>query len=148
MSTSDGMKADILGLFFGQYNTAPGEATPSTDLTIKKDDLMASDREIVGRYAWQNDTSNTVALVCQVSIDGVPVTDMGGANVKATGRAGTVDEVVFKYPNTAKALALGKHFVSITPGVHNGVLGGQHTYGIGFPTTTWFPAKSFSITLV
>ncbi len=147
----NGMSADILGLFFGQYNSAEGETDPSTDLTIAKSDLLGlgSERLIVGRYAWKNSTNHTPSLVCQVAIDGLPIiSDYGGANIWASGRAGTIDEVVFQYPNTAKALSLGKHTVTITPGVHYGVLGAQNTFGIGFPATSWFTPRTFSITLV
>lgn len=141
---------DILGLFFGQYNTAQGETDPSTDLVIKKDDFNRSTGNIVGRFAWTNTGGYTEAIVTQVTVDGVPVkTVFGGGNVTTQGQNGTIDTPLFIYPNTAKALATNvKHVVKVTPGVRHGVLGGDHTFGIGFPSTDWFPIKTFSVTFV
>jgi hypothetical protein len=146
---SDILKADILGLFFGQYNTAPGETPPSMDLTIKLSELMGlgSERIIVGRFTYQNSSGQIPTLVTKVSIDGEPSQDYGGFN-KFPGAGGVVDLPVFKYPNTAKALAAGKHTIIVTPGLHWAIFGSPQSYETVWPTTTWYPPKTFTITLV
>ena len=141
------MNADILGLFFGTYNTATGQAQPQTELTIKKEDLDRSSEIFVGRYIWQNTTGYTIALECQVTIDGVPAQYYGGSNV-VSGQAGQVDVPLFRWPGTAKANALGKHTIVVTPGLHKGVMGGQETFEVSLPKTFWFPQKTFTVNLV
>jgi hypothetical protein len=141
-------KVDILGLLFGVYNTAEGQEDPKTDLTIKKTDLNQSSGNFVGRFAWSNTGGYTETILAKVKIDGVEVPAFGGSRVTTQGQNGTVDTVVFRWPNTAKANKIGMHVVEVTPGVRHGVMGGDHTYGIGFPSSEWSPSKRFTVTLV
>ena len=141
-------KVDILGLFFGVYNTAENQEDPKTDLTIKKTDLNQSSGNFVGRFSWINTGGYTEAILAKVKIDGVEVQAMGGSRVTTQGQKGIVDTVVFRWPGTAKANKIGTHVVEVTPGVRHGVMGGNHTFGIGFPSSEWFPTKRFTVTLV
>ena len=78
----------------------------------------------------------------------MPVLASGGSNVTTMGASGQVDTVLFRWPGTAKANALGKHTITVRPGYHTGILGSQHSYFIGMPETVWSPEKTFTVTLV
>jgi hypothetical protein len=149
--SDDGISADILGLFFGQYNTADGETAPGTDLTIKKSDLLGlgSERTIVGRYTWKNTTALLQELVTKVTLDGVQLPNQNMNIRLSAATSGSLDAPVLKYPNTANALTTGvKHVLKITPGLHKGTLAGPGTFSVSWPETQWFPEKTFTITLV
>lgn len=145
--TDNTQKVDLLGLFFGTYNTAPGAEAPQKDLMIKKETLDRSTGNFVGRFAWINEGGYTATIDARVAIDGVPVPAMGGSRITTQGQKGEVDTVLFRWPNTAKANQPGRHTVEVTAGIRHGVMGGSHTFGIGFPSTDWFPAKAFTVTL-
>jgi len=145
---NDGMRVDILGLFFGVYNTAEGQAEPEQDLVIKKEDMNRSNGILVARIAWKNETGNRLAPVCKVEIDGKPVQESDGGNVLGPGTAGSVDVPVFRWPGTAYANRYGRHEVKITSGVRKGFTGGPGTFGLTIPKTTMFETKTFTVTLV
>jgi len=153
MSDDLTQKVDILGLFYGRYNTAPGEEDPKTSLTINKSALteLGASGTFIGRFAWQNTGANTETIETKVTVDGVPVSknDAGaGERLTTQGQNGIVDAPVLDYPNSAKLRAPGTHVIGVTVGVRRGVFGGQHTFGVGFPSTEWFPEKKFFLTLV
>ena len=149
---SDNAITDVLGLFFGQYNTAvPGGDAPSQNLTLKASDLMAlgSTRNIVARFTFRNPTAYPITLVNQVTLDGVDVTSFGGDNPQLSSNVtGTVDTVLLKYPNTTAALKPGVHPLVVTPGLRRSILGSAHSFGTVWPVTTYFAPRMFTITLL
>jgi hypothetical protein len=104
----------------------------------------------VGRISWKNTGGYTQAeVVASAAIDGVAVkTKFGGMNISTQGQAGTLDCPIFDYPNTNKAMRPGKHQIDIIMGCRHGVLGGQRTFGIGFPETFWMPKKTIVLTIL
>jgi len=138
---------DVLGLFFGAYNTAPGAEQAKTNLVIKKEALDRSSGFIVGRFAWINTGGYTATVDAIIKVDGVVVPKYGGSRISTQGTKGEVDTVLFKWPNSALSSKLGHHTVEVIPGIRHGVMGGSHTFGIGFPSTQWFPTKRFTVTL-
>lgn len=139
----------LLGLFYGQYNTAIGEATPSTEMTIKQEELTALGETgtFVGRFVYQNTSGKVPTIVTRISIDGASAQDFGGFN-KLPGQAGTVDLPVFKYPNSASARDPGKHVITITPGLHWAIFGSPNSYETVWPETTWFNPVTINVTIV
>lgn len=145
-----GVSAEVLGLFFGKYNTSSEGDEPGKQLTIAKDKLDHSSGFIVGRWQWSNESKYTIDLRCQVFVDGRAVEYQGKQpHISKPGEIDRMlDTTLFRWPNTARANKLGQHTVTIRPGAHKGVFGGQHTWETTFPETVWFPEQTFTVTLV
>jgi len=152
MTADETQSLELLGLFYGPYNTAKDAEDPQTELTINKSDLtkLGASGTFISRIAWKNTGGYTQAeVVASATIDGVAVkTKFGGMNISTQGQAGTLDCPIFDYPNTNKAMKPGKHLAEIIMGTRHGVLGGQHTFGIGFPETYWMPKKTITINIL
>ncbi|MDD1695075.1 MAG: hypothetical protein LUQ71_10165 [Methanoregula sp.] len=146
---AEDVSADILGLFYGPYNTAPGAAKPATDLVIKKSDLtkLGSSTLLVGRFSYVNQSSRNLTLTAEVYIDGEKIEESDGLNIKPAGQSGIVDVPVFEYPNNQAARAPGVHQVTIRPGLHKNVFGGQHSYSVNIPASYFYPSRTFTVTI-
>lgn len=110
---------NVLGLFFNEYGGITKDMEPQPYIAIKKDVLDRSSGFIIGRFGFE--IQNRAKIVFEVYVDGVKVDDFG-TNLPYMESSGVYDTVLFKYPNSVKAMRDGNHTIHVQAGLITGIV--------------------------